>query len=274
MNQGYRQGYRLSDLENVLSERGWSQADLARRSGLSAPTIGRAAAARAEVSDGSAKKIASALRVQVGTLCHDRGRTLSENTDSVADGANEYLDFDPARMREAMADLGMNPTELAARTELSVTTVSSALRGLRQPQKDTIARIATAVGKAPAELCSKSETSDNTPVQSSMQAAGDELRLVAGQARTALYPVEINNAHETPTPANEPAQQEVTGPVTAADGYANDTLGSLLWRLQQARQMVASLMDHIGNLETQVGQALRPEDASGKGGANDRSVSQ
>lgn len=272
--QGHSQGYRLADLENVLSERGLSQADLARRSGLSAPTVRKAATGGEKVSAQSANKIASALRVQLQALCHDRRKSSTGNTDTTADGGTEHPDFEPRKMREAMAKLGMNPTEVAARTELSVATVSSALRGLREPQKDTIARIAAAFGKAPEELYSKHSTSNNPWLESPAPAPDMELRLVAGQSRTALYPVEISKDDETSTPVQTPVQQKVVEPTTARGEDANDTFGSLLSRLSQARQMVASLMEHIGNLETQVRQARPSEEAAGQGGANGRSGGQ
>lgn len=260
MSRGSSQGYRLADLENVLSERGWSQADLARRSGLSAPTVGRAAAGREEVSVESAKKIAGALRVRVGTLCRDRRQSQRKDTNAVADGGVGHLDFDPRRMRAAMAKSGMSPTEIADRTELSVATISSALRGIRTPQKDTIARIAAAFGKTPAELCSEASGPDGPSVQPLPQTSASELRLVAGQSRAALYPTEIDRKTDT----SEAERPVVTRAVTEADveeqRTSGDTLEGLLWRLGQARQMVGSLMEHIGNLETQVSRYIHSEE--------------
>ena len=271
MSQGYRQGYRLADLENVLSERGISQADLARRSGLSAPTVRRAATGREAVSPTSANKIAGALSMRVRSLCNDRRQSGTDESKPRADGAEDHPDFDPRKMREVMAKKGMNPTEIANRTELSVATVSSALRGLREPRKDTIAKIAAAVGKVPEELCRKLVNSDDASPDRLVQASGMELRLVAGQARTALYPVKISTENETSTPAQTPVQEEVVESTTTGKEDTNDTLGSLLWRLQQTRHMVTSLMDHIGDLEAQVGQALASQGASGQTSTNAQS---
>lgn len=266
MSRGTNQGYRLADLENVLSERGWSQADLARRSGLSAPTVGRAAAGREEVSAESAKKIAGALRMQVGTLCHDRRQHRSTSTDAVADGATEYVDFDPRRMRQAMAERGMSPTEIAARAELSLATVSSALRGVRSPQKDTIARIASAFGKAPTELYSKASYPEGSSVQHCSQSPAGELRLVAGQSRTTSYPPEVAGENEIKKPEEQTeVTRVVTSPETTEGRNSGDTLEGLLSRLGQARQMVGSLMEHIGNLEAQVSRYIHSEDEPGCG---------
>lgn len=262
MSRGSNQGYRLADLENILSERGWSQADLARRSGLSAPTVGRATAGREEVSAGSAKRIATALRVRVGTLCRDRRESLTGAANNVADRASEHTDFDPRRMREAMSECGMNPTEIAARSELSVATVSSALRGMRKPQQNTIARIAGAFGKAPVELCSEATRASGGPsVQQHPRPSAGELRLVAGQSGTTLYPPEVDGENDASKPAQPVLTHGLSRPEIDEDGTSTDTLEGLLSRLGQARQMVGSLLEHIGNLEAQVSRAISSEAA-------------
>lgn len=273
MSRGSSQGYRLTDLENVLSERGWSQADLSRRSGLSAPTVGRAAAGREEVSAESAKKIAGALRVQVGTLCRGSRQRRNTGTNAVADGATEYLDFDPRRMRQAMAERGMSPTEIAARAELSLATVSSALRGVRSPQKDTIARIAAAFGKAPTELYSEASYPESSSVQYRSQTQAGELRLVAGQSRTTSYPQVDAGEKEIQKPDQPVVTTRVTGSEIEGQRATGDTLEGLLSRLGQARQMVGSLMEHIGNLEAQVSRYIHSEEEPGRG-ANAGSKSQ
>lgn len=260
MSRDSNQGYRLSDLENVLSERRWSRADLVRRTGLSATTVRRAAAGSEEVSAWSAKKIAQALGVRIGTLCRDRGHSRSCDSTSGPDGASRHLDFDPQRMREAMDEQGMNPTEIATRTELSVATVTSTLRGLREPRKDTIQRLAEVVGKAPAELCSGAARSHASPPRGhSAEPTAGELRLVAGQSTTTLYPVgrDENNA------ASKPPQKMVGGAEIRAEiddeRDTAESLEGLLWRLGQARQMLGSVMEYIGNLEEQVSRAISYE---------------
>lgn len=268
MSRASSQGYKLSDLENVLSERRWSQADLVRRTGLSATTVRRAATGSEEVSTWSAKKIARALSVSIGTLCRDRGQGRAEGATSMAHDVIGELDFDPRRMSQAMSERGMNPTEIAARTELSVATVSSALRGLREPRKDTIKRLAEVVGKAPTELCSGAAHCQTTPHAlplrgHSAEPTADELRLVAGQSTTTLYPVEADESNA----ASKPLQKMVEGPDTRAEidderGPA-ESLEGLLWRLGQARQMVDSVMEYLGNLEEQVSRAISYEGESG-----------
>jgi transcriptional regulator with XRE-family HTH domain len=264
MSRGSSQGYRLADLENVLSERRWSQADLARRTGLSATTVRRAAVGSGEVSAWSAKKIARALGVRIGTLCRDRGQSRDWGSTSMTHGASRELDFDPRRMSEAMAERGMNPTEIAARTELSVATVSSALRGLREPREDTIQRLAEVVGKAPAELCSGAERCHTSPHAPSLRGQSaepttGELRLVAGQSRTTLYPAEADESNG----ASEPPQKTVGGAEIRAgieeERTTTESLEGLLWSLGQARQMVGSVMEYIGNLEEQVSWAISYE---------------
>lgn len=259
-------GYRLRDLENVLSERGWSQADLARRSGLSAPTIGKAATAGGEVSTESAKKIAGALRVDIISLCQNRNSEGSGDADSAMDSHRPSLQLDPARMREAMAAGGMNPTEIAARAGVSVATVSSALRGLCRPNTTTIEGIASVLGKAPEQLCSgaagDSVTSNS---QQLMESSAGELRLVAGQSSTARYPEKMDKGSEQ---LSGP-QSEVTPSFTACekdrDQPSSESLGGILSHLEHVRQMVDSLLQYIGNLEAQVSRAMASEDEYGNG---------
>jgi transcriptional regulator with XRE-family HTH domain len=270
MSRGSSQGYKLDDLENVLSERGWSQADLVRRTGLSATTVRKASADCKEVSDWSAKKIARALGVRIETLCHDRGQGHTESATSMALGTIGDLDFDPRRMSQAMDERGMTPTEMAARTELSVATVSSALRGLREPRKDTIQRLAEVVGKTAAELCSGAARRHTPPPAPplrghSAEPTTGELRLVAGQSRTTLYPAEVDeNNGASKTPQKMAGGAEIGAEIEEERATA-ENLEGLLWRLEQARQMVCSAMEYIGSLEEQVSRAISYE-----GESNDR----
>lgn len=182
----------------------------------------------------------------------------------MAHGANGELDFDPQRMSQAMAERGMNPTEIAARTELSVATVSSALRGLREPRKDTIKRLAEVVGKAPTELYSGAAHCQRTPHAlplrgHSAEPTASELRLVAGQSRTTLYPAELEESNVTSKPPQKTVGGADTGFGIDDERTTAESLEGLLWRLGQARQMVGSVMEYIGNLEEQVNRAISYE---------------
>lgn len=266
MSQAPSQGYRLVDLENVLSEKGWSQADLARRSGLSTPTIGKAASANEKVSASSAKKIAGALRMQVATLCQSRETDGSIGSVSSDGDVADTGEFDPRRMRQAMAERGMSPTEIAARTELAAATVSSALRGLRNPTENTLSKISEALGKAPEELCEGAGGHPHSPAaQGQEQSPAGELRLVAGQSKTTLYPDAVGTDNDTSKQWQDVVKPLVTDPGKADDQSENGSLGGLLRHLQQARQMVGSLMEHIEDLESQVGRAIGSQDELERG---------
>lgn len=244
----------------MLSERRWSRADLVRRTGLSATTVRRAASGREEVSAWSAKKIAQALGVRIETLCRDRGHSRSLDSTSVPAGASGHLDFDPQRMREAMEEWGMNPTEIATRTELSVATVTSTLRGLREPRKDTIQRLAEVVGKGPADLCSGAAHSHASPPRGhSAEPTTGELRLVAGQSRTTLYPTEVDESNGASKPPQKMMGRDEIGVEIDDERDIAESLEGLLWRLGQARQMLGSVMEYIGNLEEQVSRAISYE---------------
>ena len=122
-------GVRLDQLENVLSEKRWSQADLARRSGLSEHTIGRAVRNKEALSETSANKISRALGRGVESL-----NSASLETTGLQD--TKYRHMDPRRLRDAMAASGMNPTELAKKTGLSVHRFVPAQRPTNAPATD------------------------------------------------------------------------------------------------------------------------------------------
>lgn len=254
-------GVKLDGLENVLSEKSLSQADLARRSGLSAHTIGRAVRDKEPLSETSANKIAGALRVRVDNL---QSKSV-ENADT--DLRAQHKDprhTDPRRIKEAMAIKGMNPTELAAKTGLSVATVSSAIRGARQPQKQTIEKIAGALGEGILRYDSESAQTFQTSV---------EIRAKAGQRSTVTYPEDSSNAGystcqkaPTVTGSQSVVQEPVAIPaavnVAAVEQTAehqkqgSGTLYELYSHVQQSRRIVAALLEHVGAIEEQIRQAV------------------
>lgn len=249
-------GVRLDELENVLSEKRWSQADLARRSGLSEHTVGRAVRDSEPVSERSANRIARALQVQVDNL----RRKQNENN---MQACGEHH-IEPRRLKEAMTTKGMNPTELAAKTGLSVATVSSAIRGTRRPQTSTIKKIAEAVGEDITSRYSRSSAVPEQPV---------EIKARAGQKSTVFYPDDepvTENVEDQQ--ASKPADQEpytrrpiaVPETVVAArietseqtHAQGSGTLEDLYSHLQQTRRMMAALLEHVGSIEEYIRQAL------------------
>jgi transcriptional regulator with XRE-family HTH domain len=261
-------GVRLGELANVLSEKGWSQADLARRSGLSAHTIGRAVRDGEKVSEGSASRIARALCVRVDRLCdysHRRLQTYPE-TEGGTTPVTEHIE--PRHLKRAMDEKGMNPTEVASKTGLAVATVSSVLRGTRRPQSQTIEKIAGAVG---ADLTSRDPLSQE-PVAA--PPGGAELKLRAGQQGTVIYPgeetatsssvgngVASENMREVPdlTPVRVATESRDTGLERVREDRQDSpgALEELYSNLQQTRHMLTSLLEHVGGIEEQIRRLAR-----------------
>lgn len=249
-------GVKLDELENVLSEKHLSQADLARRSGLSAHTIGRAVRDKESLSETSANKIATALRVRVDSL--QSSKLEKESIDLLG----HHVDH--RRLKEAMVSRAMNPTELAAKTGLSVATVSSAIRGVRQPQRQTVAKIAGALGEDITRYYS--EPSDT-------REASVEIRAEAGQRTTILYPEDGSSAEpaddrETRNTAGQQSGVQRPPAIPAAANVdaveetpehqqqGRSTLDELYSHVQHSRRMVAALLDHVGAIEERIRQAV------------------
>ena len=249
-------GVKLDQLENVLSEKRLSQADIARRAGLSEHTIGRAVRDKEPLSEASAKRIAGALGVRVGSL--QRNPAAYANTDL------EFRHLDSWRTKEAMTSKGMNPTELAARTGLSVSTVSSARKGDRQPRKQTVEKIARALGRDITRCHSE-------PAEP--RAASIEVRAKAGQKSTILYPeegLETGPADDRnrPSMVDQESGVKSLSAVPAVVGTADveetsedqqqgrGTLDEIYYHVQQSRRMVSALLEHVWTIEEQIGKAV------------------
>lgn len=249
-------GVRLNQLENVLSEKRWSYADLARRSGLSEHTIGRAVRNKEPISEASVKKISRALGREVESL---RSAAVEDEF-----SGTEHQYIEPGHLRRAMVAKGMTPTELATKTGLSVATVSSALRGVRTPQRQTIDKINRVVGKEVRD-CYSEDTSD--------EVAGVEIKIKAGQANAVVYPegteqaaqsngydVSAKEALRTRDNCSEDrqltAQPTNQRPFDEATSGERTTLEELYEHVRQSRQMMAELLEHVTAIETHVGRAL------------------
>ena len=249
-------GIQLDELENVLSEKRLSQADLARRSGLSAHTVGRAVRDKEPLSETSANKIAGALRVRVDSL--------RSNSAAHANTDLHTRHIDPRRIKEAMASKGMNPTELAAKTGLSVSTVSSAIRGARQPQKQTVEKIAGALGEDITRWYFES---------SKTRAASVEIKAKAGQRNTVFYPedgLETGPTDDRNAPSTLDQESGVKRPVAVSatvdvaaveetpeqQQQGRGTLDELYSHVQQSRRMVTALLEHVGAIEEHIRQAV------------------
>ncbi|WP_047865419.1 helix-turn-helix domain-containing protein [Rubrobacter aplysinae] len=249
-------GIRLDLLENVLSEKKWSQADLARRSGLSEHTIGRAVRNKEPLSEDSVNKISRAL---------GRGMEGLSST-PVEVGFQKTTDHqvDPGRLRDAMAARGMNPTELATRTGLSVATISSMLRGLRTPTFQTIDKINRVVGK---------DVRASYSEDVSEEAAGVGIKVIAGQTNVVHYPEEdaqaapssghdafVKEAQRTRSSGPEdplPTTQQDNQQLLDNSGSGEQTtLEELYVHVRQSRRMMAELLEQVIAIESQVGSAI------------------
>ena len=252
-------GVRLDQLENVLSEKRWSQADLARRSGLSEHTIGRAVRNKEALSETSANKISRALGRGVESL----------NSASLETGLQDtkYRHMDPRRLRDAMAASGMNPTELAKKTGLSVPTVSSLLRGLRTPQPQTIDKINRVL---------EADVGDCYPEGASEAVAGVEIKLRAGQTNAVVYPehpegtaqvaqsngydISVEEGQRTHSKGPEgtaPTEQQTHQRLfDEAESNERTALEELYTHVRQSRQMMAELLEHVTAIEKHVGSAI------------------
>lgn len=249
-------GVRLDQLENVLSEKRWSQADLARRSGLSEHTIGRAVRNKEQLSETSANKISRALGRGVESLRSTSLETGWEDT--------EDRHIDPGRLREAMAASGMNPTELAKKTGLSVPTVSSVLRGLRTPQPQTLDKINRVL---------ETDVGDYYQKGVSEAAPGVEIKLRAGQTNAVVYPegtaqvaqsngydASVKEGQRTRSKAPEgtaPTEQQTHQRLFDETGFGQlPALEELYAHVRRSRQMMAELLEHVTAIEKNVGSAI------------------
>jgi transcriptional regulator with XRE-family HTH domain len=123
-----------SPLRRLREARGWTQAELARRAGVSRDAVLRVERGRAPVAD-TARKLAAALGSGAADLS-----LLAPPRPKVAG------------LREVRAARGLSQGELAARAGLGRPTVSRLERGHQAPTSRTLASLARALGVAPEEL--------------------------------------------------------------------------------------------------------------------------